>query len=62
MSSARRIETERLILRRMAPGDAEFILLNNPAFMRHIGDSGVWAADRACEFIRRGQMARTIAL
>jgi hypothetical protein len=35
--------TERLALRRLTTGDAEFILelLNEPSFLQHIGDKGV---------------------
>lgn len=37
------LETERLILRKLSVDDAEFVLelLNEPSFLRHIGDKGV---------------------
>ena len=37
------LETERLSLRRIGLSDAGFILdlLNEPSFLRHIGDKGV---------------------
>jgi [ribosomal protein S5]-alanine N-acetyltransferase len=36
-------ETERLALRRLVPGDAEFLcrLLNEPSWLQNIGDQGV---------------------
>ena len=50
------IETERLILREMALDDAEFMLglLNQPSFIRHIGDKGVRTLDDAREYILNG--------
>jgi RimJ/RimL family protein N-acetyltransferase len=53
------IETDRLILRRLEPDDAEFILglLNDPSFLRFIGDKGVRTLDDAREYIRTGPMA-----
>jgi RimJ/RimL family protein N-acetyltransferase len=53
------IETPRLVLRRLEPGDAEFILtlLNDPSFLRYIGDKGVRSLDDAREYIRTGPMA-----
>lgn len=50
------IETERLILREMALDDAEFILglLNQPSFLRHIGDKGVRTLDDARDYILNG--------
>jgi RimJ/RimL family protein N-acetyltransferase len=53
------LETRRLILRRLEPGDAEFILalLNDPSFLRYIGDKGVRSLDDAREYIRTGPMA-----
>ena len=37
------LETDRLALRRFTTDDAEFVLdlLNDPSFLRHIGDKGV---------------------
>jgi RimJ/RimL family protein N-acetyltransferase len=59
MSPPPLIETPRLVLRRLAPEDAEFILelLNDPAFLRHIGDKGVRNKRQARAYIRNGPMA-----
>jgi len=48
------IETARLELAEMTPGDAEFILqlLNDPAFIHNIGDRGVYSIDGAKTYIR----------
>lgn len=53
------LDTERLTLRLMTPGDAEFILelLNDPAFVRFIGDKGVRTLDDARQYIQTGPMA-----
>src|SRR5262245_8975490 len=53
------METPRLILRRLELGDAPFILelLNDPSFLRYIGDKGVRNLDDAREYIRTGPMA-----
>jgi RimJ/RimL family protein N-acetyltransferase len=53
------LATKRLILRRLHPADAEFIveLLNDPAFLRFIGDKAVRTADDACQYILDGPMA-----
>ncbi len=50
------IETERLVLREIVPGDAEFILglLNEPSFLEHIGDKGVRTLDDARRYIEEG--------
>jgi [ribosomal protein S5]-alanine N-acetyltransferase len=50
------LETERLILRRLTPDDAEFVLrlLTDPAFLRFIGDRGVRTVDDARAYIERG--------
>ncbi len=47
------IETERLNLRRMAADDAEFVLelLNDPSFIRFIGDRGVRTIEDARQYI-----------
>ena len=47
------LETERLALRDAAPEDAEFILrlLNEPSFLRFIGDRGVRTLDDAGRYI-----------
>ncbi len=53
------LETERLIVRRLGLDDAEFILelLNDPSFLRFIGDKGVRSLDDAREYIRTGPLA-----
>ncbi len=53
------LSTERLILRRLSTGDAEFIfeLLNDPAFLRFIGDKGVRSLDDARQYILSGPVA-----
>lgn len=52
------LETERLILRRLTPDDAEFILelLNDPDWLRFIGDRGVRTVEDARAYIRNGPM------
>ena len=53
------IETERLVLTHLADRDAEFIrgLLNEPSFIRYIGDRGVRTTDDACRYIQDGPVA-----
>ena len=53
------IETPRLTLRELAPVDAGFILrlLNEPAFLRYIGDRGVRNESQALRYLRDGPMA-----
>src|SRR5712692_6293312 len=50
------LETDRLILRRLSVEDAEFILdlLNQPSFLRYIGDKGVRSLDDARAYILNG--------
>ncbi len=50
------IETERLVLRKMSVEDAAFILelLNEPAFLRFIGDKKVRTLDDARQYILTG--------
>ncbi len=50
------IETDRLILRRLSTDDAEFILelLNEPSFLRFIGDKGVRTLEDARNYILNG--------
>lgn len=50
------IETDRLILRRLSTDDAEFILelLNEPSFLRFIGDKGVRTLADARDYILNG--------
>ena len=47
------LETERLIVRELVESDAEFILdlLNQPSFIKYIGDRNVRTADEAKDFI-----------
>jgi len=53
------LETDRLVLRKLALDDAEFILelLNEPSFLHFIGDKGVRTLDDAREYILRGPIA-----
>ena len=53
------IETERLILRKLSPDDAEFILdlLNQPSFIHYIGDRGVRTLEDAGQYILKGAVA-----
>jgi ribosomal-protein-alanine N-acetyltransferase len=53
------LETERLVLRRLTPEDAPFILelLNDPLFLRFVGDKGVRTRDEAEAYLRQGPMA-----
>ena len=54
------LETERLILRKLSTDDAEFILglLNEPSFLRYIGDKGVRNLDDARQYILNGPVER----
>ncbi|MEJ2086349.1 MAG: GNAT family N-acetyltransferase [Acidobacteriota bacterium] len=54
-----KIETQRLILRRFTTDDAEFVidLLNQPSFLRFIGDRGVRTPEDARRFLTRGPIA-----
>lgn len=53
------LETERLVLRRVTVEDAEFILelLNDPAWLRFIGDRSVRTLDAAREYILQSLVA-----
>ena len=53
------LETERLTLRELTPTDATFVLelLNEPAFLRYIGDKGVRDTFGAEKYIREGPQA-----
>jgi len=53
------LETDRLLLRRLDTDDSEFILelLNDPAWLRFIGDKGVRNLDDARDYIRNGPIA-----
>lgn len=50
------LETNRLVLRRLALEDADFILrlLNEPSFLRFIGDKGVRTIEDARKYILEG--------
>lgn len=53
------LETERLLLRYLSSEDAEFILelLNEPSFIRNIGDRGVRTIEDANSYIVNGPVA-----
>ncbi len=53
------LETERLVLREFTPDDAEFVLrlVNEPSFLRYIGDRGVRTPDDARRYIADGPVA-----
>lgn len=53
------IQTERLVLKRMSIDDAPFILglLNQPSFLRFIGDKGVRTLEDARNYILTGPVA-----
>lgn len=53
------LETPRLRLRQLDPADAAFIrrLVNEPSFIRYVGDRGVRTDEDACNYIREGPMA-----
>ncbi|MCK9194204.1 MAG: GNAT family N-acetyltransferase [Nevskia sp.] len=53
------LETERLQLRRLVVDDAPFIfdLLNQPSWLRYIGDKGIRTLDDARNYIVNGPMA-----
>lgn len=52
------LETERLFLRKLSLEDAPFIfeLVNDPSWLRFIGDKGVRNLDDARDYIRNGPM------
>lgn len=53
------LETDRLRLRTLTPDDAEFMLglLNEPSFIRNIGDRGVRTVEDARSYILNGPVA-----
>jgi RimJ/RimL family protein N-acetyltransferase len=53
------LETARLRLRRQTPDDAPFLLalLNDPDFVRHVGDRGVRDLDQARAYLEAGAIA-----
>jgi [ribosomal protein S5]-alanine N-acetyltransferase len=52
------LETPRLALSRLEPGDAPFVvaLLNQPSFIANIGDRGVRSIEDAHRYLREGPM------
>lgn len=53
------LQTERLVLRHITLDDAEFMfrLVNDPSWLRFIGDRGVRSVDDAREYLRKGAIA-----
>ena len=53
------LETERLVVRRLSSDDAQFILelLNQPSFLRYIGDKGVRTTEDVVRYIQIGPIA-----
>ncbi len=53
------LDTKRLVLRRLTPEDAPFILelLNDPLFLRFVGDKGIRTVDGARDYITNGPVA-----
>ena len=53
------LETERLILRWLTPDDTPHILhlLNEPLFLRFVGDKNVRTLENAGEYLRHGPLA-----
>src|SRR6185295_7693892 len=53
------LKTDRLVLRKLVADDAEFIidLLNQPSFLRYIGDKGVRNTADAIRYIEAGPQA-----
>lgn len=58
MAAASVLETQRLVLRKLALQDAPFIveLLNEPSFLRYIGDKGVRTTADACRYLNEGPL------
>ena len=50
------LETERLVLRELCASDAEFILqlVNEPSWLRYIGDKGIKTIEAARDYIQKG--------
>jgi RimJ/RimL family protein N-acetyltransferase len=59
MEGPRTLETARLRMRPLAFDDAPFVveLLNEPSFLRYIGDNGVRSTEDACRYLREGPLA-----
>jgi len=58
MSEIRRLETERLSLRRLTLDDAELMLAvwNDPTFIRHVADRGIRTVDAARAALEEGAL------
>ena len=52
-------DTERLVVRELKESDASFILqlVNEPSWLRYIGDKGIGTIDAAEDYIRKGPVA-----
>jgi RimJ/RimL family protein N-acetyltransferase len=63
MAIVKILETERLVLRTLVPEDAAFYLtlVNDPAFIEHIGDRGIRTLEAASSAIAGGPMAMQAA-
>jgi ribosomal-protein-alanine N-acetyltransferase len=59
METMSRIETQRLVLRQFTTDDAAFVLqlVNDPAWIRHIGDRGVRTLADARSYLIKGPLA-----
>ena len=59
MALVKVLETERLALRRLTLDDAEFVreLVNEPSWIRFIGDRGVRTSDQARAYLEKGPLA-----
>jgi len=53
------LETQRLTLHKLSTEDADFILelLNEPSFLRYVGDKGVRTQADACRYVSTGPVA-----
>lgn len=53
------LETERLLLRKLRPSDAPFILdlVNTPGWLQYIGDRNIHSLGEAVKYIENGPMA-----
>ena len=53
------LTTERLTIRLLTPADAPFILelVNQPSWLRNIGDRNVHSLDEAVGYLEKGPMA-----
>ena len=60
MTDAWCLETERLVLRRFTRDDAEFVreLVNEPGWLRHIGDRKVHTLEDALGYLERAMLAQ----